>query len=238
MVKLLLFPFALILAFVSAQADDKFYISDANKTVYFTASSYTALASWTSDINNKITFEGFRNLRNKPQRQIECIYNSIESNTWNLFEIVKRNWGVKIYPGKRRYEVDWSYGLDITITSTKKTYWRFCADIFKCDLPAPVHPVTEFPVGPTPSPRETALEITTIVSLSICCVLVAIVIGMAVCLIRGRRTSLIEPARNLEPENTSHNPQMFNVNTFSSQQEDHESINSLYGVTINRESPQ
>ncbi|XP_068208916.1 uncharacterized protein [Palaemon carinicauda] len=270
MVKLLLFPFALILAFASAQADDKFYISDAN--IFFTfrvANPSTFVpASWTSDINNKITFEGFPILQNNPQRLFECIYNSIESNTWNLFEIHRTNKEVTIYPAYRTYEVDRSYDLNITMKSTKKTYWRFCANIHKCDLPAPVPPATECPVGstttqssivssttqssivssttqssivsstlPTPSTRETALEITTIVSLSICCVLVAIVIGMAVYIIRGRRASLNEPARNLEPENTSHNPQMFNVSTFSSQQEDHESINSLYGVTINRESP-
>ncbi|XP_068225773.1 uncharacterized protein [Palaemon carinicauda] len=121
---------------------------------------------------------------------------------------------VEINPGKRIYKVDWGYDLRITIKSTKKTYWRFCANIYQCDLPAPVHPATEFPVGstttqssivsstvPTPSTRETALEITTIVFLSICCVLVAIVIGMAVGLIRVRRTSLNEPARNLKPEN-------------------------------------
>ncbi|XP_068239942.1 uncharacterized protein [Palaemon carinicauda] len=143
--------------------------------------------------------------------------------------------------------------------STKKTYWRFCVNIYQCDLPAPVPSATEFPVGSTttqssivsstiqrsivsstvltPSTRDTALEITTIVFLSICCVLVAIVIGMVVCLIRMRRTSLNEPARNLEPENITHNPQMFNVSHFSSPQEDHESINSLYGFTINREWP-
>ncbi|XP_068238736.1 uncharacterized protein [Palaemon carinicauda] len=186
--------------------------------------------------------------------------------------------GVLINPGDKGYQVHSSYDLNITIKSTKKIYWRFCDDIYQCDLPAPVPPATECPVGstttqssivssttqssivssttqssivssttqssivsstvPTPSTRETALNFTTIVSLSICCVSVTIVIGMAVYIIRGRRASLNEPARNLEPENTSHNPQMFNVSTFSSQQEDHESINSLYGVTINRESPQ
>ncbi|XP_068229606.1 uncharacterized protein [Palaemon carinicauda] len=167
--------------------------------------------------------------------------------------------GVEIYPGDKRYQVYSSYDLNITIKSTKKTYWRFCDDIYQCDLPAPVPPATECPVGstttqssivlsttqssivsctvPTPSTRETALNFTTIVSLSICCVSVAIVIGMAVYIIRGRRASPNEPARNLEPENTSHNPQMFNVSTFSSQQEDHESVNSLCGVSINRESP-
>ncbi|XP_068224648.1 uncharacterized protein [Palaemon carinicauda] len=252
MVKLLFFPFALILAFASAQADDKFFISDANNSVNFpgTDSSYTFLASCTSDINNEIIFEGFVILQYNPQRLFEYIYNSSESNTWNFFEIHRSSEDVEINPGNRRYELDWSYDLRIRITSTKKTYWRFCANIYQCDLPAPVPSATEFPVGstttqrsivsstvPASSTRHTALEITTIVFLSICCLLVAIVIGMAVCLIRVRRTSLNEPARNLEPENISHNPQMFNVSTFSSPQEDHESINSLYGFTINREWP-
>ncbi|XP_068208674.1 uncharacterized protein [Palaemon carinicauda] len=252
MVKLLLFPFALILAFTSAQADDKFYISDANNTVNFpdAASSHTFLvsshtfpASWTSDINNEIIVEGYVNSRNNRQRLFEYIFNSSESNAWNIIEIYRTYREVIIYPGNRRYRVSKSSTLSIRITSTKKTYWRFCADIYKCDLPAPVPPATEFPAGSTTtqssnvSSRETALNFTSMVLLSICCVLVAIVIGMAVCLIRGRRTSLNEPARNLEPENISHNPQMFNVSTFSSPQEDHESINSLYGYTINRESP-
>ncbi|XP_068208586.1 uncharacterized protein [Palaemon carinicauda] len=262
MVKLLLFPFALILAFVSAQADDKFSISDANNPFNFTvpASRNTVLASWTSDINNEITFEGFVNSQNNAHRLFGDIYNSRESNAWNFFRFYRSNKDVIINPGNIRYEVDWQHDLNITIKSTKKTYWRFCADIYLCVLPEPVPLATESSIVssttqssivssttqssivsstvPTPSPRETALEITTIVLLSICCVLVAIMIGMAVYIIRGRRASLNEPARNLEPENTSHNPHMFNVSTFSSQQEDHESINSLYGVTINRESPQ
>ncbi|XP_068231346.1 uncharacterized protein [Palaemon carinicauda] len=213
MVKLLLFPFALILAFTSAQADDKFYISDANNTVNFnfTASPYTVLASWTSDINNKITFEGFQNLEKNSQRQFEYIPNSFQSNTWNFFNILRTGMAVEIYPGKR-YQVHRSYDLRITIKSTKKTYWRYCADIYECDLPAPVPPATEFPVGsttqssivsstvPTPSTRETALNFTSIVLLSICCVLVAIVIGMAVYIIRGRRASLNEPGSNMNSE--------------------------------------
>ncbi|XP_068220150.1 uncharacterized protein [Palaemon carinicauda] len=245
MVKLLLFPFALMLAFTSAQADDKFNISDANNPVNFIATAFSnnLLASWTSDINNKIIIEGFLNLQYNPQRLFEYVYNPSGSNAWNIIEIYRSNKAVIIYPGNSIHWVSESSILSIRITSTKKTYWRFCADIYKCDLPAPVPPATEFPAGSTTtqssniSSRETALNFTSMVLLSICCVLVAIVIGMAVCLIRGRRTSLNEPARNLESENITHNPQMFNVSHFSSPQEDHESINSLYGVTINREWP-
>ncbi|XP_068225794.1 uncharacterized protein [Palaemon carinicauda] len=277
MVKLLLFPFALILAFASAQAVDKKSITDSYISVElrFTLSSHKFLASWTSDINNEITFEGCRVLYS-PQRLFKYTINSLQSNTWNLFTIYTSHSEVIINPGNRRYTVDWSYDLKISIKSTKRTYWRFCK--YQCDRSAPDPHATKFPAGstttqssivssttqssivssttqssivssttqssivsstvPTPSTRDTALNFITIVSLSICCVLVAIVIGMAVYIIRGRRASLNEPARNLEPENISHNPQMFNVSTFSSPQEDHESINSLCGVTINRESPQ
>ncbi|XP_068222004.1 uncharacterized protein [Palaemon carinicauda] len=109
MVKLLFFPFALILAFASAQADDKFLISDANNPVNFRASYYTALASWTSDMNNKITFEGFLNLRNNPQRLFRYIPNSLHSNTWNLFTILRTYLEVIINPGSGIYKVDWRH---------------------------------------------------------------------------------------------------------------------------------
>ncbi|XP_068224646.1 uncharacterized protein [Palaemon carinicauda] len=217
MVKLLFFPFALILAFASAQADDKFFITNANNPLNFPGgdSFHTFLASWTSDINNKIILEGFVNIQYNPQRLFEYIYNPSESNAWNIIEMYRSSEEVGINPGNRRYKVDWRCDLGIRITSTKKTYWRFCAITNKCVLPALVSPATEFPVGstttqssivssttqssivsstvPTPSTRETALNFTTIVSLSICCVSVAIVIGMAVYIIRGRRAPLNEP---------------------------------------------
>ncbi|XP_068238550.1 uncharacterized protein [Palaemon carinicauda] len=185
---------------------DKFLISDAKYNVYFIAAvnSSKFLASWTSDINNEITIEGFLNLDKNSQRLFECIYNSLESNTWNLFKIGRRDGEVKIYPDNRRYEVHWSHDLKIIMKSTKKTYWRFCADIYECDLPALVHPATQSTndtsTVPTPSTRNCGLNFTTIVLLSICCVLVAIVIGMAVYIIRGRRASLNEPGLNMNTE--------------------------------------
>ncbi|XP_068221737.1 uncharacterized protein [Palaemon carinicauda] len=266
MVKLLLFPFALILAFVSAQADVKFYISDANKTLTFrVANPFTSiLASWTSDINNKITFEGFLNLRNYPQRLFEHIPNSFQSNTWNLFTIHRTNKGVEIYPGNRTYKVDWSYDLKIKMKSTKKTYWRYCANIYKCVLPALVPPATEFPVGstitqsiivssttqssivssttqrsivsstvPPRCTREIALEIPTIVLLSICCVLVAIVIGMAVYIIRGRRASLNEPGSNMNSEAIYDDVQL--PGNVSRAQQNHVIENVVYGAVIPRQ---
>ncbi|XP_068217375.1 uncharacterized protein [Palaemon carinicauda] len=248
MVKLLLFPFALILAFVSAQADDKFDISDANNTVNFTvpAPSNTDLAFWTSDINNKITFEGSVNSQNNPHRLFRVTYNSRESNAWNFFQIYRGNYEVIIDPGNRGYGVYKSSTLSIRITSTKKTYWRFCADIIQCDLSAPVPLATEFPVGstttqssivsstvPTPSTRETALEITTIVSLSICCVLVAIVIGMAVYIIRGRRASLNEPASNMNSEAIYEEVEL--PGNVSRAQQNHVIGNVIYGAVIPRQ---
>ncbi|XP_068217363.1 uncharacterized protein [Palaemon carinicauda] len=248
MVKLLLFPFALILAFVSAQADDKFDISDANNPVNFIvpASSYTILASWTSDINNDITFEAFQDLQNNPHRLFGNRYNSIESNAWNLFQIYRIDWDVIINPGNIRYEVDWQHDLNITIKSTKKTYWRFCADIYLCVLPEPVPLATESSIVssttqssivsstvPTPSPRETALEITTIVLLIICCVLVAIVIGMAVYIIRGRRASLNEPGLNMKTEAIYEEVEL-SGNVFRAQQ-NHNFENVIYGAVIPRQ---
>ncbi|XP_068217392.1 uncharacterized protein [Palaemon carinicauda] len=237
MVKLLLFPFALILAFASAQEDDKFDISDANNSVNFIvpASSYAVLAFWTSDINNEITFEGFGDT-----------YKSRESNAWNFFEIYRIGKGVIINPGNKRYEVDWSYNLKITIKSTKKTYWRSCANITQCVLPAPVPLATEFPVGstttqssivsstvPTPSTRETALEITSIVLLSICCVLVAIVIGMAVYITRGRRASLNEPGSNMNTEAIYEEVEL--PGNVSRAQQNHVIENVIYGAVIPRQ---
>ncbi|XP_068221942.1 uncharacterized protein [Palaemon carinicauda] len=278
MVKLLLFPFALILAFASAQADDKFLISDANNTVNFTAavSSYTVLASWTSDINNKITFKVFRKLEKNPQRLFTYIPNYLQSDTWNLFEIYRKDRAVIICLPNRRYQNNRAYSpydLYITIKSTKKTYWRFCADIRKCDLPAPVPPATEFPVGstttqssivssttqssivssttqssivssttqssivsstvPTPSTRETALNFTSIVLLSICCVLVAIVIGMAVYIIRGRRASLNEPGLNMNSEAIYEEVEL--PGNVSRAQQNHNFENVIYGAVIPRQ---
>ncbi|XP_068224057.1 uncharacterized protein [Palaemon carinicauda] len=251
MVKLLFFPFALILAFASAQADDKFNISDANNPVNFTVEapshfildpSHTFLASWTSDINNEIIIEGFENR----QRLFEYIYNSSESNAWNIIEIHRTYTGVEINPGDKRYTVEWRYALRIRITSTKKTYWRFCANIYECDLPAPVYPAAEFSVVstttqgsivsstvPTRCTRNSALNFTSIVLLSICCVSVAIVIGMAVYIIRGRRASLNEPGSNMNTEAIYDDVQL--PGNDSRAQQNHEIENVLYGVVILRQ---
>ncbi|XP_068209717.1 uncharacterized protein [Palaemon carinicauda] len=237
MVKLLLFPFALILAFVSAQADDKFYSSDANNPFNFIvpASSNIVLAYWTSDINNEITLEGFGDT-----------YNSRESNAWNFFQFSKFGKVVIINPRNKRYQVLRSYDLRITITSTKKTYWRSCDNITQCVLPAPVPLATECPVGsttnqssivsstvPTPSTRETALEITSMVLLSICCVLVAIVTGMAVYIIRGRRASLNEPGSNMNTEAIYEEVEL--PGNVSRAQQNHVIENVIYGAVIPRQ---
>ncbi|XP_068240678.1 uncharacterized protein [Palaemon carinicauda] len=135
MVKLLLFPFALILTFASVQADDEFNITDANKSWTFRVAfpSTSLLAFSTNAIKNKITFEGFLNLRNNPQRLFEHTYNSFQSNPWNLFTIHRTYLGVTIYPGYRTYEVNQSYDLNITIKSTKNTAWKFCDNIYGCE---------------------------------------------------------------------------------------------------------
>ncbi|XP_068227373.1 uncharacterized protein [Palaemon carinicauda] len=219
--------------------DDKFSISDANNTVNFTAAvySYTALASWTSDMNNKITFEGFQNLISNPQRLFKYISNSSQSNTWNLFTIHRRNWEVEIHPGNRTYTAYWQYDLRITIKSTKKTYWRFCVDAYQCDLPAPVPPATKSTndscTVPTPSTRETALNFTSIVLLSICCVLVAIVIGMAVYIIRGRRASLNESGSNMNSEAIYEEVEL--SGNVSRAQQNHDFENVIYGAVIPRQ---
>ncbi|XP_068225789.1 uncharacterized protein [Palaemon carinicauda] len=238
MVKLLLFPFALILAFASAQADDKFYISDANNPVNFiaTASSHTFLASWTSDINNEIIMQVFVNSRNNRQRLFEYIYNSSESNAWNIIEIYRNFLAVIINPGNRTYVVFMSNDLKITIKSTKKTYWRFCANIYQCDLPAPVYPAAEFSVGSTTtqsSTRNSALNFTSMVLLSICCLLVAIVIGMAVYIIRGRRASLNESGSNMKTEAIYVDVQV--PGNVSRAQQNHDFENVIYGAVIPRQ---
>ncbi|XP_068224645.1 uncharacterized protein [Palaemon carinicauda] len=257
MVKLLFFPFALILAFASAQADDKFYISDANNTDNFKVAnpSTSILASWTRDINNKIILEGFVFLQYNPQRLFEYIYNPSESNAWNIIEMYRSSEDVEINPGNRRYTVYGRYDLGIRITSTKKTYWRFCAITNKCVLPALVPPATEFPVGSTTTQssivssttqssivsstvpprctREIALENPTIVLLSICCVLVAIVIGMAVYIIRGRRAPLNEPGSNMNSEAIYEEVEL--PGNVSRAQQNHVIENVIYGAVIPRQ---
>ncbi|XP_068240677.1 uncharacterized protein [Palaemon carinicauda] len=236
MVKLLLFPFALILTFASVQADDEFNITDANKSWTFRVAfpSTSLLAFSTNAIKNKITFEGFLNLRNNPQRLFEHTYNSFQSNPWNLFTIHRTYLGVTIYPGYRTYEVNQSYDLNITIKSTKNTAWKFCDNIYGCALTHPAKQSTnDSCTVPTPSTRETALNFTSIILLSICCVLVAIVIGMTVYIIRGRRASLNEPGSNMNSEAIYEDVQLPG-NVFRAQQ-NHEIKNVIYGAVIPRQ---
>ncbi|XP_068225800.1 uncharacterized protein [Palaemon carinicauda] len=96
----------------------------------------------------------------------------------------------------------------------------------QADLPAPVHPAT-------PSTRETALNFTSIVLLSICCVSVAIVIGMAVYIIRGRRASLNESGSNMNTEAIYEEVEM--SGNVSRAQQKHDFENVIYGAVIQRQ---
>ncbi|XP_068221738.1 uncharacterized protein [Palaemon carinicauda] len=170
MVKLLLFPFALILAFVSAQADRSAPVPPATEFPVGSTTTQSSIVSSTTQ-------------------------SSIVSSTTQS-SIVSSTTQSSIVSSTTQSSI---------VSSTV----------------------------PTPSTRETALEITTIVSLSICCVLVAIVIGMAVCLIRGRRASLNEPGSNMNSETIYEEVEL--PGNVSRAQQNHVIENGIYGAVIPRQ---
>ncbi|XP_064079309.1 uncharacterized protein LOC135196423 [Macrobrachium nipponense] len=161
-------------------------------------------------------------------------YQSFEVQIWHLMKVFigykESKTTVTIYP-KTTYTIAGDLGtpLKIKIKSNEKIYWTQCKNYFNCYFSGSVLQATD-------CRRDSPVNSTTLVFIIVCGLLVVTVMGQVVSiLIRWKKSELTEPEPDLiedaiyEEVNMSESPGIFPRG-----QEHHETINRLYGITIQR----
>ncbi|XP_064121602.1 uncharacterized protein LOC135226058 [Macrobrachium nipponense] len=241
MTKLLQLLLTLVIS-ASARSADQIKMSNENKTVTFDlptkSSTYLGYLADEEDASFTFEVEGFDLERGKEKSATKS-HQSFEAKIWHLMQIwitTKENEKstVLIYPNTTYHISGDEQPRNIKINSNKRVYWTQCNNYHSCYFSGSVLNAPDFR-------GDSSMSSTTLILIIVCGLQGVAVIGLVtlvvVLLIRGKKKTMPqEPEANVTEEAVYEEVSLSGTlgNFHRGAQEDHESINSLYGYTTQR----
>ncbi|XP_068216577.1 uncharacterized protein [Palaemon carinicauda] len=192
--------------------------------------TYLGFSASDQDASFPFEINGFNFTKDGEENSTHVTIHSFEPNRWHLMRIfigtfmnrtqIKR---VLIFPNTvYNMTGDLKGPRNISIKSHGQIYWTQCNYNHSCNFSGSI-------LNGTEKTTTSTMNLTTIVLITACGLLILAVVGMAVFIIRGKEFKPKEDAINEEVDLAE------NFGNFDREQEDHESVNSLYGAVIHRQ---